>query len=273
MARIRTIKPAFFRSKHVGNLPSVATRLTWIGLWTYVDDEGRGIDDPRLVKADLWPLDDSYTARKVEADLAAIADTGMICRYTAGHDPFFHVVNWREHQKINRPQPSQIPPCPTHGTGSEQYPPFTERSVIDHGTISEPSREEGNKEGNGMEGKGRERASAGNAAADHEPFDAFWESYPAHIGKPAAHKAWNRATREATADVVMAGLDVWVQHWRTENTPEKFIPHASTWLNQNRWDDTPPIQTRQLAVVKNTQSGGRAAIDEYRQRHNLGGTA
>jgi len=39
MARIRTIKPSFFTSLTIADL-GLAERLTFIGLWTHVDDEG-----------------------------------------------------------------------------------------------------------------------------------------------------------------------------------------------------------------------------------------
>lgn len=126
MARIRTIKPAFFTDAEMADLP-LSARLTFIGLWTHVDDSGRAVDDPRLVKAALWPLDDKHTAKKVDADLAALAKIGRIYRYEAKGKRYLEVVNWAKHQKISHPQPSAIPP-----------PSFTERSGNDPGT--EPER-------------------------------------------------------------------------------------------------------------------------------------
>lgn len=116
MARIRSIKPGFFRSASVAELSSDACRITWIGLWTYCDDYGRGIDDSRLVKGEIWALHDRVTAKVVEGHLVDLADSEdpMICRYEMGGRRYLHVVNWRLHQKINRPTPSVIPPCPKH---------------------------------------------------------------------------------------------------------------------------------------------------------------
>lgn len=117
MARIRTIKPGFFRSQSVAELPSDACRITWAGMWTYCDDHGRGIDDARLVKGEIWALHDRITAKVVETHLAALASADdMICRYETAGRRYLHVVKWSEHQRVNRPQPSQFPPCPTHET-------------------------------------------------------------------------------------------------------------------------------------------------------------
>lgn len=110
MARIRTIKPSFFTSHSNADLP-VATRLTYIGLWTYCDDSGRGVDDARLVKAAIWPLDDNYTARKVEKDLTYLATAGKILRYEVNGRRYLSVVDW-EHQKISHPTKSNLPDPP-----------------------------------------------------------------------------------------------------------------------------------------------------------------
>lgn len=119
MARIRTIKPTFFRSHDVADLPNDACRLTWIGLWTYCDDHGRGLDDPRLIKGELWPLHDRVTAKVVETHLQAMAkgDDPLICRYELKGKRFLHVPKWGDHQKVSHPTVSGIPPCPTHDLG------------------------------------------------------------------------------------------------------------------------------------------------------------
>ena len=45
MARIRSIKPEFWDNQYLKQLSSLA-RLTFIGLWSQADDEGRGHGDP-----------------------------------------------------------------------------------------------------------------------------------------------------------------------------------------------------------------------------------
>lgn len=139
MARIRTVKPETFTSDDVAAL-SIHARWTWVGLWTYADDEGRGRADPRLIKAAVWPIDDSVTAAMVAEYLDAMERRGMICRYSAGGVDYLHVVNWGKHQRINRPSPSKHPCCSraTHGGLSEPSvsPPvsLTEGSRPEQGT-------------------------------------------------------------------------------------------------------------------------------------------
>jgi hypothetical protein len=151
MARIRTVKPAFFLSRTIAKLP-LSARLTFIGLWTYVDDDGRGVDDARLIKGALWALDDRQTTKKVGDDLAAIEKLGLIERYTVDGAPYLRVRGFREHQRINRPQESKLPASPeeaVEGTpASGNHGSFSESAGNEHGTFTNGSR---------PEGKGRER--------------------------------------------------------------------------------------------------------------------
>lgn len=114
MARIRTIKPALFSSRTVSSWP-VGVRWTFAGLFCYLDDSGRGVDEARLVKAEVYPLDDKMTPRKVEQHLAALATDGPLCRYEIDGARYLHIPSFvREHQRINRPTPSKLPACPEH---------------------------------------------------------------------------------------------------------------------------------------------------------------
>lgn len=158
MARIRTVKPSFFTSLTVADL-SVEARLTFIGLWTYVDDEGRGVDDPRLVRAAVWPLDD-HRLDDVAGWLDELAEAGLIRRYTVDGRRFLVIHSWLEHQKVSHPAPSTLPPPPEHAEPVEmaadqarndspevlQSPPENLRNV------PEPLR----PERKGREGKGKE---------------------------------------------------------------------------------------------------------------------
>jgi hypothetical protein len=117
MARIRTVKPEFFTSVTVAELTRDA-RLAWVGLWTHVDDVGRCPDEPRLIKAALFPLDDDLPAEDVEQLLVELAAAGRITRYQVNGRRYLEVVGFRDHQKIDRPRPSKLPPQPFNDTDS-----------------------------------------------------------------------------------------------------------------------------------------------------------
>lgn len=73
-----------------------------------------------------------------------------------------------------------------------------------------------------------------------QAFDQiFWPAYPRKICRFAAMRAWTRLKLrdddQETLDAIMRGLEHWKEHeWRDKEP--KFICHASTWLNQRRWE-------------------------------------
>jgi len=113
MGRTRLIKSEFFRSRSLGRV-DIAARLTYIGLWSEADDAGRGIDDPRVLKGALWPLDDDISVDDVSGHLDSLERTGHINRYAVGDDHYYAVVRWEQHQAAayRRGNPKYPPPSP-----------------------------------------------------------------------------------------------------------------------------------------------------------------
>lgn len=121
MARIRTIKPEAAKSLTLASWPR-EVRLAWHYLSMYLDDRGRGVDEVRLVMAECFPWDRDVTEKKMAAWLDLMAakpklkpeDEPALCRYEVAGVRYFHAPKFRQHQKINRPTESRLPPCPTH---------------------------------------------------------------------------------------------------------------------------------------------------------------
>jgi len=70
---------------------------------------------------------------------------------------------------------------------------------------------------------------------DH--FEDFWASYPRKIGKGNARKAFEKAMKSATIEEISTGLNSQLDILKSKE--QKFIPHAATWLNGERWNDEP----------------------------------
>ena len=110
--RIRSIKPEFWSSPDIAAL-SDADRLLFIGLWSYVDDYGRGRDDMALIVAALFPHDmvanPRDTVAKVRDGLARLSEANLILRYTVASRTYFLVTGWGKHQRVDKPKASRIP--------------------------------------------------------------------------------------------------------------------------------------------------------------------
>lgn len=189
MARIRTIKPDFFTSESVGAL-SWGARLTFAGLWTYVDDRGRAKDNQRAIRGALWPNDEETVS---SADVARFIDElvalGMVCRYKVDGLNYLHVINMRKHQAINKPTESKLPECPAHANGTSVPPPVgvTEFSGSTPGFLPEDSRGEGKgkEREQGKEGKGTQSTSE----TASPPTDSDPEPVRDDVGRICLHLA------------------------------------------------------------------------------------
>ncbi|MFJ5973562.1 hypothetical protein [Streptomyces sp. NPDC093060] len=109
MARIRSIKPEFFTSLTIAEQP-LSARLTFIGLWTYVDDNGVGQADPRLIRAAIWPLEEAPDIlQRTREDLQSLQEGRLITLYEASGRPLVHINSWDEHQKVSHPRKPRFP--------------------------------------------------------------------------------------------------------------------------------------------------------------------
>ena len=140
MPRIRSIKPAFWRSPDVMSLDGAFPKLLYIGLWTFSDDDGRGLYDPTSIAADIllgeYASDPVGVLRDIEEAFQAYVERGMVTLYEVGGRMYYQINAWHSHQRINRPVPSKIP-----GPDQEEasvHGGLTESSVSTHGADSAP---------------------------------------------------------------------------------------------------------------------------------------
>jgi hypothetical protein len=130
----------------------------------------------------LYPYDDD-AGKRIDGWLTELETENCIVRYEAEGNTYLEVRNWLNHQRIDKPSASKIPP-------------FAEASRI-LANPREASCEEGKgKEGKGKERNGRERTLAEPSLPPVEGLDtaawARWVAYRAEIRKPlkpASHQA------------------------------------------------------------------------------------
>lgn len=195
--RIRTIKPEFWRSEDIAAL-SIEDRLLFIGLWSYVDDNGVGRDEPQLIQCDLYPLD-TFTEASVRTNggLMRLSQQGLITRYKGlnGHK-YIQVNNWDKHQKINRPSKPRFPRY------NAENCTLTEPSVSPHCTLTEgslPEQGTGNREqGTGRHtllGPSHETEPAESASAETVTVAADAAPATTTTSKPSKRTRASRGTR------------------------------------------------------------------------------
>ncbi|MEV0220828.1 HNH endonuclease signature motif containing protein [Streptomyces sp. NPDC050704] len=110
MPRIRTVKPEFWEDELLGVMPRDA-RLLFIATFNMADDEGILRWTPAYIKAQAFMYDDDLAIGDVGKLMQCLADSGLVFPFIGGvaRQQMAVVVNFRKHQKINRPQKSKLP--------------------------------------------------------------------------------------------------------------------------------------------------------------------
>jgi hypothetical protein len=198
MARIRTIKPEFPQSESMGKISRDA-RLCFVMLWTIADDAGRLRGASRMLASLLFPYDDD-APKLIDGWLAELEAEGCIARYLVDGAHYVEIANWLDHQKIDRPSKSNIPP-------------FDEGSRI-IASPREPSSEDLRTKDQGprtKEGTVREDAPLPFPdPADHAEAIRLWNEMASECGLPRCDVL--NATRKrslAKRLAECAGLDGW----------------------------------------------------------------
>lgn len=141
MARIRSVKPDFYRDEDLQDLeranPGKHTMLVFSGLWGHCDKNGNFEWNPRMLKLDILPFLDFDMAETLDALMA----DGFVTTYKVDGDTYGHIPTFKDHQRINGKEASE----------PGKYP----RS---DGEATE--KQLGGQEGKGKEGKGRESSRA-----------------------------------------------------------------------------------------------------------------
>lgn len=228
MARIRTVKPDFFRHEGLHMLEracSLPIRVAYSGLWTVADREGRFAWRPRVLKLDVLPFDDV----DFEDVLDALWSEGFIVKYEKDGEFYGCIPTWNEHQNINKHEAQSRIPDPS--------------------MCNECARTEMHMHARG-EGKGKEGNRKGNIpppidpppnGADDEPksanleadFVAWYHEYPNKVGRGQALRAYRKARKCVDAETLLNGLE----SYKRQKPPNHEWKHPATWLNGECWQD------------------------------------
>lgn len=81
---------------------------------------------------------------------------------------------------------------------------------------------------------------------DEELFDLFWQMYPRKVGKKLCQTIWHRKIDSNDVDAIYTGLRKMRKSEQWKKDGGKYIPHPSTFLNQERWNDEVGEEDAQL---------------------------
>lgn len=96
-------------------------------------------------------------------------------------------------------------------------------------------------------------SSAPKRVETPEGFDAWWAQWPKKVAKAAALKAYKTALKKTDALTLGQAAAAFITAEQRKGTAIEYIPNASTWLNQERWEDdtsTPAAMTPKQEWMK-----------------------
>ncbi|HJD68243.1 MAG TPA: hypothetical protein K8V54_00685 [Corynebacterium kroppenstedtii] len=272
MPRIRTIKPEFWSSPGIEDLP-FEWRLLFIAMWNWADDYGRGTAEPRELMGFAFPRDENMTLGEFRRGLDGIRRVFGVKFYKVARRPYYCIPSWERHQKVDKRSKSSRYPAPEDG---QPFDPLNGQVISDNTESSmepaEDSAESAEVSGNfppwnrgtGEQGNRgtdsqyldqtfdfRTSGSQTDGSIESDPpakpkprrpkdppeFTAFWAAYPRKVGKDRARKAFKSACRRAELSDILAGARRFAAE--KKNKDVQYIPHPATWLNDGRWDDQP----------------------------------
>ena len=149
------------------------------------------------------------------------------------------------------PEPHHSKPVPERNQSRQDTPPVPQRDLMacqsGTQTVLEPSLN---------------RLADARQSASAPPFVAFWAIWPHKVGKAAAEKAWRKLKPDCRR-AVLVSADGWFDRWRANNPTASPI-HASTFLNQRRWEDDAPAvpPPREVPATAPRTFANPAAIED-----------
>lgn len=189
MARIRTIKPEFFRHADLYEAEvetQMPLRVAFAGLWTCCDREGRFRWKPKELKLDCLPFDEVDFSRVLDA----LCTRGFIVKYAVDGALFGCIPSWSRHQVINNRETESVLPGVDDGeVCSEESGTCTREARVNDATTTPLKHAQ-------AEGKGREGEREGKGT---QPTVAVCAPVPStEAPRPKAAKAKPEAKTAST---------------------------------------------------------------------------
>lgn len=235
MARIRTIKPEFFRHEGLQDLeaanPGAYTMLVFAGLWGHCDKAGTFEWKPRVLKLDILP----FLSFDMAVTLNLLEEAGLLTRFEAEGKTYGNIPSFADHQRIG---------------GKEAESPVKHPGITGEAT----GKQSGLQEGKGRE---KEREGKGNGDAQARAPDGLdaevwqrWEAYRREIRKPlkpasipAAQRVLAAFGREQAAVVEQSIAQGWQGLFALKpNGAAKPAEPVRTWRPEPGDDETAEVR-------------------------------
>lgn len=236
MAEKRMFAKTIIDSDDFIDMP-VTSRLLYYDLSMRADDDGF-VNSPKKIMRFIGASQD---------DLKVLAMKGFIIPFESG---IVVIKHWRIHNYIRKDMYHETKYKAEKSMlevdeNNEYVLPVTGSLQVRNEVVTNPStqiRLDKNKNRLDLD-KNREdknRVDKNIVQEDDERFEEFWKEYPRKTKKKDARKSWNKLNpSDELFQKMMTAIKDWKKTEQWQN--DRYVPHPSTWLNEERWNDEVPL--------------------------------
>lgn len=277
--RARNLKPGFFKNAELADAGPIA-QLLFAGLWLMADKEGRLKDQPRVIKAELFP----YYDADVNGELTVLARLGHVRRYVTDRIAVIEIINFKKHQS------------PHHTERASELPAYDGVSACNHGapeihgelTVNSRKHNGGNPSDSLIpdslipDSPNHESPSASSTptridvSRETKIEPEWWLDFKLAYPNRSGDQGWRKAQRAAharmaeghTPDEFIAGAKRYAEFCVvTEKAGSEFVKQACTFLGPDKpfllpWAAPPTKADRRLGA-------NLSAAEEFMRRTQI----
>ena len=220
MARIRSLKPDFFKDEDLAVLPFEA-RLLFEGLWCYADKEGRLEDRPKYLKAEIFPYDKIDIEKLLNLlsspQIPERPQKVFIRRYTVNCRNYIDIPEFLKHQSPHNTEKDSV------------LPPFNGVLTVNNTLINNDTQSSGESDPISL---------SESKSLLKNKFEIFYKSYPKKKAKIEAEKAFSKLNPDDTLlNAMLSAIDKAKKSEDWMKDKGRYIPYPATWINAKRWLD------------------------------------
>lgn len=220
MARIRSLKPEFFKDEDLATL-SFEARYLFEGLWCYADREGRLEDRPKYLKAEIFPYDNINIEKLLNLltnpNISERPEKVFIRRYIVDGRKYIDIPEFLKHQS-------------PHNTEKESAIPCFNGEL----TVNDALKKNGKPDAH----ESYPISLSESKSLSESLFERFWKVYPKKRSKGQAEKAFLKINPD---EQLLTKMIECVERAKTSEDWIKqkgqYIPHPATWLSAKGWLD------------------------------------
>lgn len=243
---------AFINAAWNAECDSAAQKLVLVALADHADIDGYCFPSTGRV-AERTGISD----RQVQRHIDALVEKGLMHKVHRRRRANGSLGTWLYQLHHTTP----VTPGQPHDTDDQPYTTPVTPGPHDTDVVTEPSCTEPSLEPSSLV----VASQTTSHPAVGDSFDNFYAEYPKKQGKETARKKWAKmSVTERTQ--AFAALPAWQRYAELHPQGNTFVPMASTFLNQRRWEDDPPSAAGSTAPTRVERT--RSAADRFLDRHN-----